>query len=577
LVAGIEALTLAGQTDTRAQRRRFIIVQAGKAGIGACLALGFVAFERHIDLGEAIAIAGLLLPGVLAILGFTRLRLAILETASLAVFAALIGYLAILTGGMHSPLVIWFALVPAEAALAGGRPAVSRAAIAAALALLCVVAVQAFGMLPPSRLMLPIWQIYAGSALAAVIQSAFVAAAAQERQREADMAAAQGAAMYRFLADNAMDLITRHSLDGRIRFASPAIRTLLGRTPESVAGVSPPALVHPEDLKTLQAAFVEASYFGRAAAAEVRLKRTDGSFVWTEMRCRPATGEDGRPSDIVAVTRDISERKHNDRALIEARDQAEEASRAKSRFLANMSHELRTPLNAIIGFSEVMTREMFGPVGSPRYLEYAKLIHESGGHLLELINGILDMSKIEAGKFELGEELFDLDEVATQAIRFVKMQSDRKGIVLKMAIDRAARTVFADKRAVKQILVNLLNNGVKFTPRGGEIRVTAARDAGGIAIVVKDTGVGIGPEDLKRLGKPFEQAGTDHVRTQEGTGLGLALVKAFAAMHGGEAAIESTLGEGTTVRVRLPYAAVSENGERVAPAEAKIVSIRGAA
>ena len=546
-------------------RKRFIAVQAAKAGIGACLALAFIALVGRPDIGEIVAIAGLLAPGALALLAFTKISLPALETASLSVFAGLIGYLVALTGGMNSPLVVWFALVPAEAALSGGRPAVLRAAAAAALVLLAVVAVEMFHALPRSRLDLPIWQLYAGSVLAAVIQSAVVAIAAQDRQRVADQAAAEGAAMYRFLADNAMDLITRHSADGRIRFASPSALALLGCAPDALVGLAPSALVHPDDLKTMQAAFVEASYFARAAAAEVRLKRADGSHVWTEMRCRPAAPANGVAADIVAVTRDITERKKNERALIDARDMAEQANRAKSRFLANMSHELRTPLNAIIGFSEVMTFEMFGPVGSPRYLEYARLIHESGGHLLELINGVLDMSKIEAGKFELSEELFDLDEIATQAVRFIKLQADRKGVALKLSVAPAAKTVVADKRAIKQMIVILITNGVKFTPRGGEVRVIAARDAGGVAIAVADTGVGIGPEDLKRLGQPFEQVEGEHVRAQEGTGLGLALVKALAAMHGGDAAIESLLGEGTTVIVRLPYAAVSEKGERIAP------------
>ncbi len=153
-----------------------------------------------------------------------------------------------------------------------------------------------------------------------------------------------------------------------------------------------------------------------------------------------------------------------------ARDAAMSASRAKSRFLANMSHELRTPLNAIIGFSEVMSREMFGPVG-PRYQEYSRLIHESGSHLLELINGVLDMSKIEAGKFELAEEVCDLDEIVASAVRFVRLAAERGRVALKTEIAPEAHMIFADRRAIKQVLVNLLSNGVKYTPAGGEVRV----------------------------------------------------------------------------------------------------------
>jgi cell cycle sensor histidine kinase DivJ len=551
-------------------------VQGAKALVGAGLAAAFVALIGRPDIAEMVAMAALLIPAVLAVLAFTRISLVALETLALGSFAMLIGYLVALTGGMSSPLIVWFALIPAEAALAGGRRAVIRAGAAAGLSLLVVAALEALGALPHSRIDLPMWEIYAASVLAAVIQSALVAIAAQDRQRAADEAAAEGAAMYRFLADNAMDLITRHTADGRIRFASPAALSILSRVPDSLLGVTLSALVHPDDLKTMQAAFVEASYFGRAASAEVRLKRGDGSYVWTEMRCRPSVPVDGEAADIVAVTRDISERKAHERDLIEARDLAEGASRAKSSFLANMSHELRTPLNAIIGFSEVMTHQMFGPVGSPRYLEYAKLINESGGHLLELINGILDMSKIEAGKFELSEEMFDLEEVAQQALRFVKLQADRKGVALKMGVSDGAKQIFADKRAVKQMLVNLVTNGVKFTPRGGQVIMAAVRAANGIDIAVSDTGVGISQKDLEKLGKPFEQVDGAHTRAQEGTGLGLALVNAFAGMHGGDAAISSILGEGTTVRVHLPYAAVSADGARLAP-EAKVISLRGAA
>ncbi len=261
--------------------------------------------------------------------------------------------------------------------------------------------------------------------------------------------------------------------------------------------------------------------------------------------------------------------------MVEARDAALDASRAKSRFLANMSHELRTPLNAVIGFSEVMTREMFGPIG-PRYQEYSRLIHESGSHLLDLINTVLDMSKIEAGKFELHEELFDLEETVESAVRVLKIPAERAGVVLKTAIAPETRLVFADRRAIKQVLVNLLSNGVKYTPRGGMVRVSAHLDRG-IVLTVADTGTGISRSDLARLGQAFEQVESAQTRAREGTGLGLALVKSLAALHGGEAVLESVLGEGTTVTVRLPFAAVDEPGKPAgSEAAGKVIAFRTA-
>ena len=557
------------QILAQAQRRRFVAIQAAKAAMGAIL--GLALFGGPPGIAEAVAMAGLMAPAILAVLGLTRIPLALLEQVSLASFAVLIAYLAVLTGGVVSPLTVWFALVPAEAALASNNSwsAVTRAGIAAGLAFAVVMGVQAMGALPPSRLTLPLWQVTACSMLAALVQAVVIAAAAQDRQRAVDAAAAQGAAMYRFLADNAMDLITRHASDGRILFASPATMALLGRAPEELAGQALVSLTHPDDRDAAQAALIDASYFGRDGAAEIRLRRRDGGYVWAEFRCRPAQG-----GDIVAVTRDISARKGQERALVEARDAALDASRAKSRFLANMSHELRTPLNAIIGFSEMMTREMFGSIG-PRYQEYSRLIHESGSHLLELINSVLDMSKIEAGKFKLHEEMFDLEETAQSAVRFLKIPAERANVALKLVIAPEARQVFADRRAVKQMLVNLLSNGVKYTPPGGEVRITARLLAErGVEISVADTGAGISKADLERLGRPFEQVENAQTRAKEGTGLGLALVKSLAQLHDGEAAIQSALGEGTIVTVRLPHAAVDAKGRRVS--DVKILPFRAA-
>jgi two-component system cell cycle sensor histidine kinase PleC len=230
---------------------------------------------------------------------------------------------------------------------------------------------------------------------------------------------------------------------------------------------------------------------------------------------------------------------------------AEGANKAKSEFLANMSHELRTPLNAINGFSEIMTAELFGPLGDRRYKEYVGDILSSGQHLLSVINDILDMSKIEAGKMTLRFEPLDLHDVAEDAVRLVRTRADAAGLRLSVDMDDLPE-VEADFRALKQVLLNLLSNAVKFTPRGGAIRVFARTglDAAGeqrVQVSVQDTGIGISREDLERLASPFEQVESQHSKTHQGTGLGLALSKALIAMHGGQLEIQSEPGKGTTV------------------------------
>ncbi|HTT84767.1 MAG TPA: PAS domain-containing sensor histidine kinase [Rhizomicrobium sp.] len=537
-------------------RRRFATEQVAKAALGGLLWFAYVMLVGPPDLPELIALAGFAAPCALGLLALAGVSLDVLEGASFVCFAGLIGYMVAITGGMHSPLLVWFVVLPTEAALAGGRACVLRAAVAAGLALAAVALFESLHALPRIQPLAPYWQVYAGSVLMAIIQSALIAIAAQERQRTADRAASEGAEIYRFLAENATDLITRHGPDGAIRYASPAARRLLTIEPNSLEGRSLSALVYADDLECARDAIGKAAVSERQTTAEVRLRRADGSFVATEMRCRRAVGRAGRAGDVVAVTRDIAERKAQEEALIAARETAEEASRAKSRYLAHMSHELRTPLNAILGFSEVMSHEMYGALGNPQYVEYARLIHECGGHLLELINGVLDMSKIEAGKFDLSETAFDLEAAAGQALRLVKLQAERKGVALKTSIAPGARTVFADQRAVKQILLNLLANAVKFTPRGGTVWVAAAREGGAVELAVADTGIGIAESDLDRLCQPFEQA--DSAPSQEGTGLGLSLVKALATLHEGEVRIQSARGEGTVVRVRLPRAAVTD-------------------
>ncbi|MFN3352795.1 MAG: PAS domain-containing sensor histidine kinase [Brevundimonas sp.] len=235
-----------------------------------------------------------------------------------------------------------------------------------------------------------------------------------------------------------------------------------------------------------------------------------------------------------------------------AMTRAEAANQAKSEFLANMSHELRTPLNAINGFSEIMAAEMFGPLGDARYKGYAEDILRSGQHLLSLINDILDMAKIEAGKLNLHLEPVALQEVCRDAVRLMRGRAEEAGLKLFVEADDAP-TIEADYRALKQVMLNLVSNAVKFTPEGGRIEVSARLTDGVVELAVADTGIGIAASDLDRLAQPFEQVEGQHAKTTQGTGLGLALSKSLVELHGGQLVLESEPGHGTTVRVRLPY------------------------
>ena len=285
-------------------------------------------------------------------------------------------------------------------------------------------------------------------------------------------------------------------------------------------------------------------------------RTADGGFVVT---CVDVTGLKNQ-EEVRRLNEERLERAREEAAELAQKYAAEKvraeaASRAKSEFLANMSHELRTPLNAINGFSEMMAAELYGPLGDPRYKGYAQDILNSGQHLLALINDVLDMSKIEAGKMNLRFEPLRLDELAEDAIRLIRNRAETAGLTVTIDLP-ALPDVEGDYRALKQVLLNLLSNAVKFTPRGGRISVQAEtrRDIIGdrVRMSVSDTGIGIAAQDLVRLARPFEQIESQQSKTQQGTGLGLALSKALVEMHGGVVEIESEPGHGTTVSFVLP-------------------------
>jgi PAS domain S-box-containing protein len=284
---------------------------------------------------------------------------------------------------------------------------------------------------------------------------------------------------------------------------------------------------------------------------EFRLGRRDGTYVWAETLASLCMW-DGKRASLSWIT-DISARKCAEDEIVRAKEAAEFANRSKSQFLANMSHELRTPLNAILGFSQIITEQMFGPVGSAKYLEYVADIHSSGKHLLHLINDILDLSKLEAGKLELRESLIDVPPLVEDCLTFVRERAKTACVQLVFDTPDGLPTLRADERSVKQILLNLLSNAIKFTPQGGcvtlRVRLTPNQT---INFSVSDTGIGMSSAEIDIAFTPFGQVDSEVVRRHEGTGLGLPLSRSLARLHGGDLTIQSAPGKGTTVTLFFP-------------------------
>lgn len=363
---------------------------------------------------------------------------------------------------------------------------------------------------------------------------------------------------YRHLIEHAQDAVMRFGADGTVIFASLTSETLFGCRRFELSGNGLVERIHVLDRPSYMTAFADANRDGASRRVEIRMRRDDRetpsaapSYFWVEADMSPVIDPEADAHEVVVLFRDITSRRDREEELKRTRKQAEEASIAKSRFLATMGHELRTPLSAIVGFSDMMTSGVVGEL-APQHREYAKLIHQSGTHLIEVVQMLLDMSRLEAGKFELVTESFAPDSLLAPCLTMVDGMARERAIRLMTDVPRPLPPIVADERACRQILINLVSNAIKFSNEHSVVTVGMKRQGRYLALSVRDHGIGMDEDALSHVGEAFYQANDGLDRRYEGTGLGLSIVKGLVELHQGTLLAESVKGEGTVFTVLLP-------------------------
>jgi cell cycle sensor histidine kinase DivJ len=546
----------------RERHARFILVRIIAGGLAlaalpACLAWRGV--PTPTECAAALALAAQLAAAVVVM---RTGMLALAHALSSAALATVIAATAVWGG---SPIVAaWLLVVPAEALLSGSLRSSAVAAALAALSLAAAATLNALGFAPLQS---------SSTALLAVLPVLLAAHAVAQGFEGARLDRRADTFARRDGSDAAVlqaidDLVTWHDRNGHVVDASAASTKLLGLPPAALHGRGMFGRVHVADRPAFLKAISDAASSDQPVAVQFRIhvavaaETEHGASavqaptaVWVEMRAHRVAGRAGAVEAghaVVAVTRDVSEQRRRADELEVARASAEKADALKGRYLATVSHELRTPLNAIIGFSEILGMDAGATLEAARAKEYAQIIRSSGQHLLEVVNTLLDLSKIETGNFDFVPEPFDLAPLVHGCCDLVRLRAEQAGVTLSREIASDLPEFVSDRRACRQILINLVSNAVKFTPAGGRVTVSVRREHDRVVLVVADTGIGIPEEDLPRVGDPFFQAGRAYDRAHEGSGLGLSVVRGLVGLHRGTMMIESSPGRGTVVSVKLP-------------------------
>lgn len=560
-LAGLVHRSASEDTAMRQRQERFLISRLA-TGLVTMAALPPYLLWRGVPSAiEVAAVASLLLPVLAAVILSRTGSLWKAHAVSSAGLSGLVVCLAIMTGGPASPATVWLGVIPLEALVSGSW----RATVAAtAVAVVGLAAVLLSGMWSgpepvialPLNFALPVFALTAlGHVAAQALEHLRNEGAWRDRLRTNET-------RDRLLLSAIDDLVTWHDANGRVIEASASAIKLVGGEAASLRGHGLLKRVHVADRPAYLNAISEVAATGRPATLALRLHvdpaagRADrAALIHAEMRAHRIadTGASGTMT-VVAVTRDMTEHHRYAQELEAARTAAESADAVKGRFLANVTHELRTPLNAIIGFSELLSGEGGLTLGPDRQREYAGLIHQSGHHLLDVVNTLLDISRIQSGSFDYKPEAMDAAELIRSCCNLMNLKAGQ-GQVTLVTQPSGPMEIVADPRACRQVIINLLSNALKYTAPGGAVSVGLRREVDGLEITVADTGMGIAADDLPRLGTPFFQAGSGgYARTHEGTGLGLSVVQGLVGLHGGGIRIESAPGVGTAVTVTLPYA-----------------------
>jgi cell cycle sensor histidine kinase DivJ len=549
LTAGCERFVHPSLTDPveRGRRTRFVgvVVSAPFFGLAAFVFAFYGRMDAATVAASLCALCGI--SWLAALLVAVNVRRELVEGAALALALGFASLVLAAAGGLASPLSAAVAALVFEAWWVGRSRMALSAGMAAAVAVFAL-QVPASAMLAPADTAVSAWQWLVPVAYAltvwARLRTLFIAV------QTADPAEAEPPLEARIEAVTA-----RIAPNGEVADISAQALRLFGLAPELLLGTGLFDRVHVADRVAYLCALSDVREKGESGRADIRLRLPGSGGRSSDYRpyaVEMIRANEGR--DVLALIRENGEVAALRAELAGAAEQANSNEVAKNRFLAAVSHELRTPLNAILGFSDMLAHEMFGPFADPRQKEYVGLIHESGNHLLSVVNSILDVSKIESGAYPIHPEPFALADAVETCRSMMAHQASMKSVSLRVALGAGVGEICADRRAVQQVLINLLSNAVKFTPSGGSVVIGAKRVGERLRFWVSDTGIGISADDLKRIGQPFTQVQNDYTRQFEGTGLGLSLVKGLVALHDGTMTMESAPGEGTIATVTLPVA-----------------------